>query len=710
MSPEQAIGDRAVDGRSDIYSLAAMTFEMLVGDPPYVASTAQAIIAKVLTEKAPSTRAARANVPAHVDSALARALEKLPADRFASAQEFAEALAGRGAPTMEAPIVVAAAPRETGSRQIVWPLGAAALGFMALVSTWIAVSERRTASSSPDDRPVIRAVLDMPAGQRVYDALAGNTVAVSPKGDLIAYNSVGATGFRTVIRRLSELTTRAVTDANSASVAGRNFAFSPDGKWLAFTEGNALRKVSVDGGQVVNVKALQVAVPYGLAWVGNDTILIGSFSGMESVPASGGASTMIGLKDAKSPRIGQRWPVSLAGGRYVLFVAGNTASDPPRLGVLDTRDRTFVTHDVPTAVLLGMLEGHLIYVSANGTIMAVPFDVRSRRPTGESIPLEEGVVIDPTGGAKAAVSDSGTLLYLKGRAEYQAVLVSPTSGVPTPLLSELHVYATPRFSPDSKRVAVTVVTPRASDIWIYDIERNTFTQLTSDGGSVVPEWTPDGKRVLFRSTHDGKSVIAWRSADGSGSVDVLYAPEQEPFEALLSPDAKWLIYRTAPGSVYPRDILAVPLEGEKKILPLVVGPASDQQPRISPDGKWLAYQSNDVTRFEIYVRPFPNSGARVQVTTEGGTEPMWNRAGTALYYRDGLGQFVEVKVTTGTNFAIGARKVVITGDYLTDASHASYDVSPDGRFLLLKRAGAESQTIIVHNWVRELREKTARRH
>ena len=708
MSPEQAIGDRSIDGRSDIYSLAAMTYEMLAGDPPHVASTAQAIIAKVLTEKAPSIRAVRPSVPAHVDAAVARALEKLPADRFASAHELAEALAGRGASSTEAP-AIAPAGRATLSMSRAWPMVAAAMTLAAAISTWIAVRERRGGLSSTDDRPVIRAYLDMPAGQRVHDALVGSTVAVSPKGDFIAYNSIGASSFRTVIRRTSELTARAVSDVNNAGVAGRNLAFSPDAKWLAFTEGNTLKKVSTDGGQIINVKALQIAVPYGLSWAGNDTILVGSFSGIELVPASGGTSTMIGAPDSTSPRFGQRWPLALPGGRYVLFVAGNSASDAPQLGVLDTRTRRYVTHDVPTAVLLGLLEGQLVYVSPSGTIMAMPFDVASRRPTGESIPLEEGIVIDPTGGAKAALSESGTLLYLKGRAEYQAVLVSPSSGVPSLLLTELHTYGTPRFSPDGKRVAVTVVSPRASEIWIYDIQRNTFTRLTTDGGDERPEWTPDGKRVLFRSVHSGQATIAWQLADGSGASEVLYAPQQEPFEALVSPDAKWLIYRTAPGSVYSRDILAVPLEGEKKVLPLVVGPASDQQPRLSPDGKWLAYQSNDLNRFEIYVRPFPNTGARVQVTTEGGAEPMWNRTGTALYYRDGLGQIVEVKVTTGASFSIGTRKVVVTGEYLTDATHASYDVSPDGKFLLLKRAGDESQTIIVHNWVRELREKTAKR-
>ena len=135
-------------------------------------------------------------------------------------------------------------------------------------------------------------------------------------------------------------------------------------------------------------------------------------------------------------------------------------------------------------------------------------------------------------------------------------------------------------------------------------------------------------------------------------------------------------------------------------------PASEQMPRISPDGKWLAYQSNDGGRFEIYVRPFPGTGARTQVSSDGATEPIWDRSGTSLFYRDAIGQFTEVKVTTGANFSIGQRKVVVTGEYLTDASHANYDVAPDGSLLLLKRAGAESQTIIVHNWIRELREKT----
>ncbi|HMA23187.1 MAG TPA: hypothetical protein VKP00_04320, partial [Gemmatimonadaceae bacterium] len=629
-------------------------------------------------------------------------------DRYDSAREFAEALAGRGT-TAAASSEIHAPVQPRVSKSRAWPAATAALALVAATASWMAVRERRAARSAVSDAPVVRVSFDLPAEQRIVVALPGATVAVSPKGDVIAYATLGPGGIRTFIRQTNELVSRALLDVNNATVAGRNLAFSPDGRWLAFTEGNVLKKASVDGGQVVNVKSLTIAVPYGVTWLGNDTIVVGSYTGLEAVPAHGGGSTMIGLEDSASARVGQRWPLAVPGGRYIAFVAGNTSFDQPRLAVLDVHTKAVVTHDLPTAFPLGFLAGQFVYVSTNGVIMAVPFDFAGRRPAGEPVPLEEGVVVDPTGGAKAALSASGTLMYLHGRAEEQPILFDPASGASTPLFAELHVYSTPRFSPDGKRVAITVVNPRSSDIWIYDIQRNTFTRLTAEGSNERPEWTPDGKRVLFRSERTGKPAIWWQPADGSGPAELLYAPPYEPFEAIVSPDSKWLVFRTAPGSVYPRDILAVPLDGDRKIVPLVVGPASDQMPRLSPDGKWLAYQSNEATRFEVYVRPFPGSGARVQVSAEGGTEPMWNRQGTALYYRDPLGQIIEVKVTTGASFSIGQRRVVVTGDYLTESSHANYDVSPDGRLLLLKRAGAGSQTIVVHNWGRELREMTAGR-
>jgi Tol biopolymer transport system component len=289
------------------------------------------------------------------------------------------------------------------------------------------------------------------------------------------------------------------------------------------------------------------------------------------------------------------------------------------------------------------------------------------------------------------------------------VIVSTGSSASTPVIREPGGYSTPRYSPEGKRIAVALFGANGSDIWIYDIARNTFTRLTSDGSSIRPEWTPDGRYVVFISGLEGKGSMKRQPSDGSGPAELLYQPEEDVFEALVSPDNQWLIYRTAPGTKYPRDILAVRLGSDSSVRPLVTGPNTESLPRLSPNGKWLAYQSNESGRFEIYVRPFPGTGARVQVSDSAGTEAIWGRDGRSLYYRGPVGEVVRVDVTTGNEFSIGERRVVHPGDYLTDSSHPNWDVAPDGRFLMLKRAGAEAQTIVVHNWARELREKTTPR-
>jgi Tol biopolymer transport system component len=700
MSPEQATGDRIVDGRTDIYSLGAMTYEMLVGDPPHVASTSQAIIAKVLTEKPGSVRAGRPNTPPHVDIAVARSLEKLAADRFATAKEFADALEGRGAgvsstATHASPVSAAPGGGSRIREVAAWSL----VAVLAAVVGW-----RQLRSPAPIEAPVVRVNFDLPPTARVNDVITGTTIAVSPKGDMIAFTSIGVGGFRMYMRRVNELTAREVAQA-----AGRNLTFSPDGRWLAYTEGNVLSKIAVDGGQPVPIASTGSAVPYGLSWSTTDTIYIGSFSGMWAVPASGGTAVPLGGSDSAATRIGRRWPLVLPNGKAIAYTSGNSSSASSRLSVIAIGSNVSVDFEQLVAMPLGVVGDQFVYVSPSGGLMAVPFDISANRPIGDPVQLDDGVLIDPTAGAKASLSASGTLAYLRGRAQFQPVISSAGSTAATALIREPGSYSTPRFSPDGGRVAITVFSASATDIWIYDLARNTFTRLTTEGVNIRPEWTADGRAVIFIGTRANKTGIWRQPADGSGPAELLYQPEVEPFEVVMSPDMKWLVFRTAPGVKYSRDILAVPLAGERTVIPLVTSPNTESLPRLSPDGKWLVYQSNETGRFEIYVRPFPGNGARVQVSDNGGTEPIWGRSGRSLYYRGPVGEVVEVGVTTGAAFSIGVRKVVLTGDYLTDSSHPNYDIAPDGRFLMLKRAGAEAQTIVVHNWGRELREKTAPR-
>ena len=698
MSPEQATGDRVVDGRTDIYSLGAMVYEMLVGDPPHHASTSQAIIAKVLTERPTSVRTARPSVPPHVDAAIGKALEKLAADRFATAKEFADALEGKGSVVTSAyqPAPVA---RTSRTREVVaWSLVVA----LAALAGWLALKPAPTVAETQ----VIRANFDLPPNVRVNDVLAGTTIAVSPKGDMIAFTSISVSGFQMFLRRVNEVSARRIGDGN---VAGRNLAFSPDGRWLAFSEGNLLKKIDVEGGQVVTLGTTGGSVPYGISWSATDTIYIGGFSGMWKVPGNGGEAVAVSASDSSTNRLGRRWPYVLPDGKAVVFASGNSSSAIPRMSVLELGTETATELSPIMAAPLGLIDDQFVYVTNAGALMAVRFDRRTHRVIGDPLQLDEGVLVDPTSGVKASLSATGTLAYLRGRAQFQPVVIRGNSA-PSPLIPEPGSYSTPRFSPDGRKVALSVTTTNSQDVWIYDIDRNTFQRLTTEGANVRPEWTPDGRQVVFISQRGGKAGIWRQPVDGSGPAEKLFERDLEPFEAIVSPDAKWLVIRTAPGSRFSRDILAMPLTGgDTTLTPLVTGPYTESLPRISPDGKWLAYQSNETTSFQIYVRPFPGAGARTAVSDLGGTEPLWGKDGKSLYYRGPLGEVVRVDVTTGSNFSIGKREVMLNGDYLTDSSHPNWDVAPDGRFLMLKRAGAEAQTIIVHNWGRELREKTAPR-
>ncbi|MDQ3243352.1 MAG: hypothetical protein M3Q09_06480 [Gemmatimonadota bacterium] len=406
--------------------------------------------------------------------------------------------------------------------------------------------------------------------------------------------------------------------------------------------------------------------------------------------------------------VGMRWPLIIDGGKSVVFAAGNSSTyTSSRLAVLNLASGHIEVHQHLLAMPLGILDDQLVYIAPSGELLALRFG--DGRPDGDPLQLDEGLLVDPTAGAKASLSRSGTLVFIRGRAQFLPVTRRSASDTAVALIREPATYQSPRYSPDGSRVAVVVFRANATDIWIYDVRRNTFTRLTTEGLNLRPEWTADGREVVFISSRNGKTGIWKQPADGSGPATLLYQPEIEPFEAQVSPDMKWLIFRTSPGATFSRDILSVPLEGERKVVPLVTSPYSETQPRLSPDGKWLAYQSSESGRFEIYVRPFPGSGARAQVSDNGGTEPVWSRAGNALFYRTENSEMIRTAVTTGESFAIGERAVVFGDEYLTDATHANYDVGPGDQFLMLKRAGAQSQTIVVHNWARELREKTTSR-
>lgn len=689
MSPEQATGDRTVDGRTDIYSLGAMTYEMLTGEPPHSGTTAQAIIAKLVTEEVRPLTVLRRSVPASLDAAVRHALEKLAADRFATAGEFAQALQGKGnAATMARYLSAASGADAPATRRGSWRREAVAWAVAAVAVAafvWL-----RSHPPAVPETPVVRTTIGTPANELVM--VGGFPIALSPQGDKLAYVTSSVTGYRTVVQRVSELGTRVELAERSL----KNLVFSPDGREIAYSEGFDIRRMSADGGPSRDVATTGTRQIFGMVWAPNGTIVVGTGHGLFAVPAGGGALAPLGdttvVKDAHDPAL-------LPDGETVLVSSG-TAKKLVAIEIASGE----VTDIGLSGAALGLVEGSLAYLSPGGDLLAIAFDVSARKVRGESVLLERSIY-------GVGLSPSGTLAYLPLARLSQLVLAG--GGTEVALRADLADYETPRFSPDGRRIAVSIGAADGKDIWVQDRSGGTFTRLTTSGLNRAPEWSPDGKRVLFKAVRReermgenvGRTPILWMPVDGSAKADTLFSADAEVNEAILSPDARWLVLRTAPTGRYPRDIFAVDLTGDRTLQPMATGPSSEIMPRLSPDGKWLAYQSDQSGRAEVYVRPFPGEGARVQVSNDGGGEPMWDRAGRTVFYRAPNG-ITAVSITPGAEFSVGARTLVLATTDPADPTHQSYDVSPDGqRFLLLRRAGGEAKAIVVHNWRREVREQ-----
>ncbi len=694
MSPEQATADKEITGRSDIYSLGSVLYEMLAGQPPHVGGSAQQIIMKIIAEPVQPVTQYRKSVPANVSAALDKALEKLPADRFENAKAFSEALANATFTTTGAARPVRAAAQAHGG---VWRGAFVATAAVALLTTIGFVWALRRPTVVPDE-PVVRVVVDLQPGERLPSGNLGSVVAISPQGDRLVYGAMGTGGTRLMIRRTGETTARELTSA-----VGWQPAFSPNGKWIAYTDGNQIKKISADGGSISLVATISNTAVRGLCWAGSDTILLGSDAGLLAVSSRGGTPHRVLEVDSTAAVV---YPVMLPDGKTVAYTIGGTARTR-RIAVTSLASHHTTVLETAAAVALGMRDGHLLYVTSAGELDAVPFDLDGQHVSGDPIQLESGVRITGPGAAYASLSANGSLWYVSGESTNH--LVRAAMGRPdVPLIDDARGFRNPRLSPDGRKIAVEVTEAKGNNIWLYDLAAKTLTPLTNDGGS-VPEWSGDGKRVLYRSTgHGGKFAVDWLPADGSAAPELLYQPDEAINEALLSQDGKWLIYRTAPG-LHNRDIFAVPLDGDRKPILLVGGPAHESHPRLSPDGKWMAYQSNESGRFEIYVRPFPGNGPRVQASNNGGQEPVWARTGNTIFYRTPTGGLESAVVTRGATITFGDRRAALPpADYLDDITHASYDVWPDGSgFLMVKPVGGDDRPILVHNWGRLLREKFA---
>jgi eukaryotic-like serine/threonine-protein kinase len=693
MSPEQAMGEREITARSDIYALGCVTYEMLTGEPPFEGATAQAIVARVLTETPRSLRPQRKSIPPNVEAAVFTALEKLPADRFESAKAFAEALKDPGYGGAAATRVIPSLARAgAGGARGRWIVPAAALA-LAGVAAGLAAGWAAWHRSGPQSPPVVlRYSVVLPDSAALSDAI-GSVMAYAPDGSAFAYASRAGL----MVRYADRLDPVPVP-------AGRRGLwpfFSPDGRWIGFQEGARLVRSPLAGGAPVTI--CDSCGGFSQSWGTDDTIRY------HTAPADNGGSRVLMAVSAQGGRPHEfarpdsgsgeafRMPLLLPGSRTVLFSIYKDATS--RLAALDLRTHAITRLDLPGFGAQWVDEGFLVLSNEDGTLMAVPFDARRVRATGPPITIARDVLQPDAYSARAVVSATGSLIYPRsgGAVPRRLVLVS-RSGEGRPLASDAKPYAYPRYSPDGRRIVLQIVDALTSsrDVWLLDIADRTWSRLTTNGISDKPVWTPDGRRVVYSSNDD----LWWIAADGSARAESLLVSAGSHYAGGVTPDGRAVVFQEIGSQINGIRVLAFDsAPAARTIMPAAF---NESAPALSPDGHWLAYQSDQTGRMEVYVQSFPVPGARVPVSLQGGTEPVWAHNGRELFYRAGDSLMVASVTTTGS-FAVSGRRLLFTGAYLGGGGVRAYDVAPDDQHFVMITGGASQSTLFgVENLFRRL--------
>ena len=702
MSPEQAKG-KSADRRSDIWGFGCVLYEMLTGRRAFDGEDVSDTLAGILRGE-PDWALLPSDLPPVVATYLRRCFEKQPDQRVQDIGDMRLALEG----AFDIPVAPVAASTSRAERTLKQKLMVASgVAGVVMIGAALGGTTVRMLTVSPP-RSVIRLAVVPPNGIPIIPSQGDADLAVSPDGSRVAFVNVEQGTLRLYVRALDQLNAVRLDSDGPA----RFPFFSPDGAWIGFFDGNLLKKISVNGGSALSIATTKGA-GLGATWGANDTIIFATTdsTGLMRVSAGGGEPVTLTTPGQGDDHI---LPQFLPGGRAVLFTVRPQAS--PLSGsqiALFNLDSGAISTLLPGVSHANYASsGHLVFGST-GALRAIRFDLASLSVRGNPVQVVDRVITKSFGAANFAVASNGTLVYESGdptaSADRTLVWVDRT-GREEPIPAEKRSYVYPRISPDGNRVALDI-RDQQNDIWIWDFARRTLSRLTFDPGlnrAVV--WTRDSRRVIFSAERDGRESLSWQAVDRSGNPEQLTTttPDRPQGPLSLSPDGKLLVF-AEPGQP-PFDLYTLSMDSDHKVAPLLSESYSEHNGEISPDGRWLVYQSDESGSSEIYVRPFPNVAAagRSQVSTGGGTRPAWSRDGRELYYLGLDGAMMAVPVDSSTNrdaFSAGRPTVLFSGSYHVVQAGRSYDVAPDGRFLMIKNVtqqAAAPQLVVILNWFEEL--------
>jgi tRNA A-37 threonylcarbamoyl transferase component Bud32 len=703
MSPEQATG-KVVDTRTDIWALGCMLYEMLAGVRTFGGDSTTEVLVQLL-ERDPNWSALPATTPANVCQLLRRCLTKDARRRLHHAGDVRLELEDTLAERVSG--AVAVSPRRRTLTPAIAGIAAGAVLGAVVGGTWI------WQRAAPETAPrIIRLAIDLPENAPLRPGYRVD-LAFSRDSRTLLYPVAGALH----ARRLDE------SDASVVQAAAglRWPFFSPDDRWLLMADPvkNNLVKVPLNGGAPIPIAP--VDMPFGGDWASDGYVYVTNqlIGGIIRTRDEGGGVEPVTEIDAERLERSHRYGTLLPGDKALMFTVASgsiDSYDDARIDIVDlsTKKRKTVVQGGTYARYSP--SGHIVY-AREGRLYAIAFDHRTLETSGTPVKVLDGVLMSTNiGTAYFDISRSGDLAYAAGPPENGGRTFHwvDRQGNSTPLPLPPRSYLNPRISPDGKQLATEIEGPN-HDFYVYDFDRDVMSRITNDGSSHAPIWTPDARRIAYRTWKGGAMTMSWLPADRSGPEERLVNYTAWQSATSFSPDGKYLAFdqydRTSPLG---GDIWILPLEGDRQPRPFVKTGFPEGAAKFSPDGQWVAYSSMESGRPEIYVQAWPGPGAKIQISSDGGTDPLWRRDGKEIFYRNGP-RMMAVTATAGSTFRAGKPQMLWSGEYThglssscgwQGTSRTSYDVSLDGeRFLMIKdddQSLFATKIMVVVNWAAEL--------